>query len=334
MPHILEHSVLCGSRKYKTKDPFVQLLQGSLQTFLNAFTYPDRTCYVVASQNEKDFYNLINVYSDAVFHPRAIADPMVHAQEGWHLELEDKNDPLTYKGVVYNEMKGVYSSPDSLLNRESQRSIFPDNTYGVDSGGDPRVIPQLSFEQFREFHDKFYHPANAQIYFSGNDNVYQRLDLMDEYLREFQETPESRIKSQIQWQPKKFTEPVKLQEPYPAGADQPETHMLNVNWLINDKPLSSFEELTLTILDHLLMGTTQSILRKTLMESGLGESVTGGGLSDELLQATYSVGLKGIKPENVQQVEKLILDTIDKVVAQGFTDEDIASSMNTIEFQV
>lgn len=166
VPHILEHSVLCGSRKYKTKDPFVQLLQGSLQTFLNAFTYPDRTCYVVASQNTKDFYNLINVYADAVYHPRAISDPNVHAQEGWHLELEDKDDPLTYKGVVYNEMKGVYSSPDSRLTRASQRSIFPDNTYGVDSGGDPTVIPELSYDQFVEFHRKFYSPTNSRIYFS------------------------------------------------------------------------------------------------------------------------------------------------------------------------
>jgi len=334
VPHILEHSVLCGSRKYKTKDPFVQLLQGSLQTFLNAFTYPDRTCYVVASQNEKDFYNLINVYSDAVFHPRATSDPMVHAQEGWHLELEDKESPLTYKGVVYNEMKGVYSSPDSLLNRESQRSIFPDNTYGVDSGGDPSVIPDLSFEQFADFHSKFYHPANSRIYFSGDDDVYKRLELMDEYLNEFDETPESRVKSQIQWQQKKYEEPIKLKEPYPAGADQPETHMLNVNWLVNDKPLSAFEELTLDILDHLMMGTTQSVLRKALMESNLGESVTGGGLIGELLQSTYSVGLKGVKPEDVEKVERLILDTIDEIVAEGFTDEDIASSMNTIEFQM
>jgi len=135
VPHILEHSVLCGSRKYTTKEPFVQLLQGSLQTFLNAFTYPDRTCYVLASQNDKDFKNLINVYADAVFHPRATSDPLVHAQEGWHIELEDKEKPLTYKGVVYNEMKGVYSSPDSRLYRQSQRSVFPDNTYSVDSGG-------------------------------------------------------------------------------------------------------------------------------------------------------------------------------------------------------
>jgi len=334
VPHILEHSVLCGSRKYKTKDPFVQLLQGSLQTFLNAFTYPDRTCYVVASQNTKDFYNLINVYSDAVFHPRATRDPMVHAQEGWHLELEDKAEPLTYKGVVYNEMKGVYSSPDSLLGRESQRSLFPDNTYAVDSGGDPTVIPDLSFEQFADFHSKYYHPTNSRIYFSGDDDVSTRLELMDEYLSEFSASPESKPGSVIQWQEKKFIEPVRSRYPYPAGADQPETHMVNVNWLINDKPLSSTEELTMNILDHLLMGTSSSILRKTMMESSLGAAITGGGLSDELLQATFSIGLKGVEADNFDDVENLIVETLAKAAEEGFDDEAIASSMNTIEFQL
>lgn len=334
VPHILEHSVLCGSRKYTTKDPFVQLLQGSLQTFLNAFTYPDRTCYVVASQNTKDFYNLVNVYADAVFHPRATNDPMVHAQEGWHLELEDKSEPLTYKGVVYNEMKGVYSSPDSLLMRESQRSVFPDNTYGVDSGGDPTVIPELSFEQFAEFHSKFYHPANSRIYFSGDDDVAERLRLMDEYLSEFGDSPESKPGSVIQWQPKKFAEPQWAKHPYPAGADQPETHMVQVNWLLNDEPMSPTDELTLNILDHLLMGTTSAVLRKTLMESGLGAAITGGGLSDELLQATYSVGLKGVEPANVAKVQELIVETLAKVAEEGFDADDVASSMNTIEFQL
>ncbi|KAG7356157.1 peptidase M16C family-associated protein [Nitzschia inconspicua] len=334
VPHILEHSVLCGSRKYTTKDPFVQLLQGSLQTFLNAFTYPDRTCYVVASQNDKDFYNLISVYSDAVFHPRAISDPMVHAQEGWHLELEKKEDPLIFKGVVFNEMKGVYSSPDSLLNRESQRSIFPDNTYGVDSGGDPRVIPDLSFEQFVDFHKKFYHPSNSRIYFSGDDDVFTRLEIMDEYLREFDYSPESKPGSVIQWQKKMYTEPKKEVHPYPIGEDQPETHMMMVNWLMNDKPLSPFEELTLGIMDHLLTGTSSSILRKTLMESGYGEAITGGGLSDELLQATFSIGMKGVKPDDVDKLEKLILETLEKVAEEGFEADDIASSMNTIEFSL
>jgi hypothetical protein len=334
VPHILEHSVLCGSRKYTTKEPFVQLLQGSLQTFLNAFTYPDRTCYVLASQNTKDFYNLINVYADAVFHPRAIKDPMVHAQEGWHLELEDKNDPLTYKGVVYNEMKGVYSSPDSLLGRESQRSLFPDNTYSVDSGGDPVVIPDLSYEDFRNFHAKFYHPANSRIYFWGDDDVMTRLNLMDEYLGEFGESPESKPGSVINWQSKTFTEPQYLKLPYPIGEGQPETHMVNVNWLLNDSRMSPYDELLFSILDQLLMGTPQSILYKTLMESGLGTAITGGGLSDELLQSTFSVGLKGVDSANVEAVQKLIMDTLEKVSKEGFSDDDIAASMNTVEFNL
>ena len=338
VPHILEHSVLCGSRKYKTKDPFVQLLQGSLQTFLNAFTYPDRTCYVVASQNTKDFYNLINVYSDAVFHPRAISDPMVHAQEGWHLELENVEDPLTYKGVVYNEMKGVYSSPDSLLQREAQQSIFPDNAYGVDSGGDPKDIPNLSFEQFAEFHAKYYHPANSRIFFAGDDDVLKRLEIMDEYLGDFEDSPESKPGSKIQWQKKRYTEPVKVRHPYPVSdkgeGGQPDTHLTMVNWLVNDAPLSPKEEITATVLDHLLMGTTSSILRKTMMESGLGDAITGGGLANELLQGTFSVGLKGVKPENVDKVEELVVDTLKKVVEEGFTQDAISASMNTIEFDM
>jgi Zn-dependent M16 (insulinase) family peptidase len=231
-------------------------------------------------------------------------------------------------------MKGVYSSSDALLNRGSQQSMFVDNTYGVDSGGDPEKIPDLSFDQFAEFHAKFYHPANSRIYFYGDDDVYTRLELIDEYLREFGPSPESKPASEIKWQPKKFTEPRHIVEPYPAGADQPETHMINVNWLLNDKPFTLAEELTLGILDHLLMGTPSSILRKTLIESGLGDAITGGGLSDELLQATFSVGLKGVKPENTAAVEKLIVDTLKKVTEEGFDDDAIAASMNTIEFQM
>ena len=338
VPHILEHSVLCGSRKYTTKDPFVQLLQGSLQTFLNAFTYPDRTCYVVASQNTKDFYNLINVYSDAVFHPRAVSDPMVHAQEGWHLELEKMDDPLTYKGVVYNEMKGVYSSPDSLLQREAQQSIFPDNAYGVDSGGDPAVIPDLSFEQFAEFHSKYYHPANSRIFFAGDDDVSRRLEIMDEYLSDFEDSPESKPGSIIEWQKKRYVDPVRVRYPYPVSdkgdEGEPDTHLTMTNWLLNDRPMTAMEEITLTVLDHLLTGTTSSILRKTLMESGLGDAITGGGLSDELMQATFSMGLKGVRPENVDKVEELVMDTLRKVAEEGFPEDALAASMNTVEFQL
>ena len=160
IPHILEHSVLCGSRKYPVKEPFVELLKGSMKTFLNAMTYPDRTCYPVASQNLKDFYNLVNVYMDSVLHP-AIT-PWTLKQEGWHYEIEDASKPLTYKGVVYNEMKGVYSSPDSIHMRRCKEELFPDNTYGVDSGGDPVVIPNLTWEKFEGFHKKFYHPSNSR----------------------------------------------------------------------------------------------------------------------------------------------------------------------------
>ena len=161
LPHIMEHSVLGGSRKYPAKEPFVELLKGSLQTFVNAFTGSDATIYPVASQNVQDFYNLIDVYLDAVFFPRI--SPHTLEQEGWHYELEAVDEPLTYKGVVFNEMKGAYSSPDNLLRRLSQRSLFPDTPYGFDSGGDPAEIPHLTYEQFKTFHETYYHPSNARI---------------------------------------------------------------------------------------------------------------------------------------------------------------------------
>jgi len=166
-------------------------------------------------------------------------------------------------------MKGVYSSADSLLNRASQRSLFVDNTYAVDSGGDPKAIPELSFEQFKAFHEKHYHPSNSRIYFAGDDDVYKRLDLMDEYLKEFDASDDYKEESKIEWQPKIFKEPVREVGTYPAGADQPATHMFTINWLLNERPLSPTEELTLGILDHLLMGTTSSVLRKALMVSVL-----------------------------------------------------------------
>jgi Zn-dependent M16 (insulinase) family peptidase len=204
----------------------------------------------------------------------------------------------------------------------------------VDSGGDPQVIPQLSFEQFVDFHRKYYHPANARIFFYGDDDVHARLELLDEYLRDFGPSPESKPGSQITWQKKIFKEPKWQRNFYPASGDQPETHMITSNWLLNDRPLTSTEELTLGILDHLLLGTPSSTLRKALTESGLGEAITGGGLSDELLQATYSVGLKGVQPGKVQDVEQLVLEVLAKVAQEGFTDDDIAASMNTVEFQV
>jgi presequence protease len=201
-------------------------------------------------------------------------------------------------------------------------------------GGDPNQIPNLTFEQFRAFHEKHYHPSNSRIYFAGDDDAYKRLELMDEYLKEFDASDDFKQKSKIDWQRKVFTEPKREVGEYPVGADQEATHMFTVNWLLNDTPLTAVDQLVLAVLDHLMLGTTSSILRKTLLESGLGESITGGGLSDELLQATYSVGLKGVKGDNVKKAEQLILDTLESIQKDGFSKDDIASSMNTIEFQL
>ena len=183
LPHIMEHSVLCGSRKYPVKEPFVELMKGSLNTFLNAFTYPDKTCYPVASTNLKDFYNLVDVYLNSVFYP--LITPYTLMQEGWHYELEDKNKEMIYKGVVFNEMKGAYSSPDDILGDESQRALFPETPYGYQSGGDPEVIPDLTYEQFKLFHQLYYHPSNSRIFFYGDDDPEKRLEILDEYLKDF-----------------------------------------------------------------------------------------------------------------------------------------------------
>mmetsp|Transcript_6887 Transcript_6887/g.10977 ORF Transcript_6887/g.10977 Transcript_6887/m.10977 type:complete len:1071 (+) Transcript_6887:114-3326(+) len=333
VPHILEHSVLCGSRRYPSKEPFVDLLKGSLQTFLNAFTYPDRTCYPVASQNTKDFYNLINVYLDAVLFPRAVQDPLVLKQEGWHLEAEGPEAPLTYKGVVYNEMKGVYSNPDSLMGRACQQALFPDNEYAVDSGGDPKAIPDLTFEYFQGFHAKYYHPANSRVYFYGDDDPAKRLELLDEYLGEF-EAPAEPAPSAITWQPLR-AEPWKVVEHFPAEAGGGEAqHMVSVNWLLNAGPLSAQEGLALTVLDHLLCGTPASVLQRTLDESGLGSQFIGGGLDDTLLQHTFSAGLKGVRPGDVDKVEALVLDTLRRCAAEGFPEEAVAAAVNTKEFEM
>ncbi|WCJ17647.1 presequence protease 1 [Euphorbia peplus] len=334
IPHILEHSVLCGSRKYPLKEPFVELLKGSLQTFLNAFTYPDRTCYPVASTNTKDFYNLVDVYLDAVFFPKCVEDYHTFQQEGWHFELNDPLEEISYKGVVFNEMKGVYSQPDNILGRASQQAVSPDNTYGVDSGGDPKVIPQLTFEQFKEFHGKFYHPSNARIWFYGDDDPIERLRILSEYLDMFDASSaptESKVFPQ-----KLFSEPVRIIEEYPAGleGDLTKKNMVCLNWLLSEKPLDLETELALGFLDHLMLGTPASPLRKILLESGLGDAIVGGGVEDELLQPQFSIGLKNVSDENIQKVEELIMSTLKKISEEGFDSDAVEASMNTIEFSL
>ena len=190
LPHILEHSVLCGSKNFPAKDTFVELVKGSLNTFLNAMTYPDKTVYPVASCNDKDFQNLMHVYMDAVFYPNIYKKEEIFRQEGWHYELESAEGPLKVNGVVYNEMKGAFSSPEDVLDREVLRSLFPDTSYANESGGDPEFIPDLTYEQFLDFHKKYYHPTNSFLYLYGNMDVAEKLYWLDrEYLSAFDEAP-------------------------------------------------------------------------------------------------------------------------------------------------
>jgi len=331
--HILEHSVLCGSQKYPVKEPFVELLKGSLKTFLNAFTYPDKTCYPVASQNLQDFYNLIDVYLDAVFHPHIT--PRIFEQEGWHYDIEDTRSPLSFKGVVYNEMKGAYSSPDTLLSEYSQQSLFPDITYGLDSGGDPQVIPSLTYEQFKSFHEQFYHPSNSRIFFCGDDDPQERLRLMNEALKDFtRREADSAIPIQPPFDlPRELTRFFAVTGEGEEGASDAPKAMVTVNWLLGDT-LDPEMNLTLSILNHCLLGMPGAPLRKALIESGLGDDLAGHGLEDELRQMFFSVGLKGIQPEDGGRVEKLILDTLAQLARDGIDAGTVEASLNTLEFRL
>ena len=327
--HILEHSVLNGSEKYPVKDPFVQLRKGSLATFVNAFTYPDKTCYPVASQNIQDFYNLIDVYLDAVFYPLISEQTLM--QEGWHFELNGPSEPLTYKGVVFNEMKGAYSSPDGVLGTRVRNSLFPKHVYGVVSGGDPRHIPDLTYEAFKAFHERYYHPSNSFIFFYGNDEPEKRLELMEKYLKPYKKT---KVNSKIPLK-KPFKRAKKVQYAYDAGqdADIRRKHYLTVNWALPDTsdPVMNF---SLRILGHILIGTPASPLKKALLDSGLGEDLAGIGLESSLRQILFSAGLKGTRARDAKKIEGLVLNTLENLVREGIDPDMIAAAINTIEFRL
>jgi Zn-dependent M16 (insulinase) family peptidase len=326
--HILEHSVLCGSRKYPVKEPFVELLKSSLKTFLNAMTYPDKTTYPVASTNLRDFYNLVDVYLDAVFFPRIT--PEILQQEGWHYELERREDPLIYKGVVYNEMKGAYSSPDSVLYRYAQQSLFPDTTYGYSSGGDPKYIPDLTYDAFKEFHSTLYHPSNARIFFYGDDPPEERLRLLDAVLSQFERIDPP---SQIDLQPR-FEAPRSFEHTYPAPADATaKKGMVMLNWMIGEE-LDVAKVLTRNMLSYILLGTSAAPLRKALVDSGLGDDVIGGGYNDGLRQHTFSVGMKGIDPADAERIEALVMHTLESLANDGIDPAQIAAAFNTFEFSL
>lgn len=324
--HILEHCVLCGSRKYPVKKPFFELVKSSVKTFLNAMTYPDKTVYPVASTNLTDFYNLVDVYLDAVFFPRLT--PEVLKQEGWRYELPRLDAPLVFQGVVYNEMKGAYSSPDSLLYRYSQQALFPDTTYGVSSGGDPRHIPDLTYEQFKRFHETLYHPSNARIFFYGDDDPERRLQVLDAYLSQFEplESP-----SQIALQPR-FEAPRVVEQTYAAPSEESgKKGMVTVSWMLGEETDMS-RVLALDVLSYILVGTPAAPLHKALMDSRLGESLTGSGYYDGLRQHTFSVGLKGIDPADAAKVEDLALQTLERLANEGIDPDQVAAALNTVEF--
>ena len=324
--HILEHSVLCGSRKFPLKEPFIELVKGSLNTFLNAMTGSAETYYPVASLNERDFYNLVDVYLDAVFFPRLT--PQVFQQEGWHYELADKADPLIYKGVVFNEMKGAYQSPDTILYDEAERSLFPDHVYGVSSGGEPKNIPNLTFEMLDAFHKKYYHPSNSRIWFWGDDNPDERHRLLDEYLSLFdRREPDSEVPLAPH-----FTAPKRMTVAYAVGADtdQAPKAMMSMNWVLADTIDFQFD-LSMEMLKHILTGTAASPLRKALIDSGLVEHV-GAGVSD-IRQRSFRMGMKGLAGESTTaDVEKLVFDTLTALADKGIDPDAIEAALNTVEF--
>ena len=329
LPHIMEHSVLCGSRKYPLKEPFIELVKGSLQTFVNAFTFSDKTSYPLASQNVKDFYNLIDVYLDAVFYPRITPETL--KQEGWHYELDNPDDPLIFKGVVFNEMKGAYSSPDNFFARQIERSLLPDTPYGHDSGGDPAAISDLTYSQFKQFHDTFYHPSNAYIVFYGDDDPDMRLQILAAYLRDFDPID---VPVNINRQPR-FTEPARMVYSYDAGegGNGGNKSQVAVNWLLTEITDANMT-LALQILAYILIGTQASPLRKALIDSGLGEDLAGSGLADDQRELYFSTGLKGIATDDADKVEALIFDTLRALAENGIEQDMIEAALNTVEFRL
>jgi presequence protease len=326
--HILEHSVLCGSNKYPVKAPFLELIKGSLKTFLNAFTYPDKTVYPVASQNLQDFYNLVDVYLDAVFHPRLTPETL--KQEGWHYEITEPGGPLTYKGVVFNEMKGAYSSPDQIVGRATQRTLFPDTIYGVDSGGDPACIPDLSYETFKTFHERYYHPSNARFFFYGDDEEEKRLERLGACLAEFTAiTPDSAIPLQP-----RFDAPRKSRVTFAANEQEHGAQArITINWML-DEITQPETGLAVHVLGRILTGTAAAPLRKALIDSGLGESLTGWGMTSVLRQTIFSTGLKGIDAANAEKVETLVFDTLAGLAHEGIDPATVDAAINTTEFRL
>ena len=328
--HILEHSVLCGSREFPLKDPFVELVKGSLNTFLNAMTYPDKTCYPVASCNDRDFQNLMHVYLDAVFYPNIYKKEEIFRQEGWNYHLEQKEGPLKYNGVVYNEMKGAFSSPDDVLEREIMNSLFPDTTYGCESGGDPVNIPDLSYEEFLDFHRQYYHPSNSFIYLYGNMDMEEKLEFIDShYLSAFDSLA---IDSQIRDQ-EAFAQVKDIQKNYPVSEDEGEEDntYLSYNMVVGEAADINLS-LAFEVLDYALLSAPGAPLKQALLDAKIGKDIYGS-FEDGIKQTYFSIVAKGANLSQKEEFVKVIRDTLTKIMEEGIDKKAVTAGINYFEFR-
>nr|WP_297884105.1 insulinase family protein [uncultured Blautia sp.] len=328
--HILEHSVLCGSKEFPLKDPFVELVKGSLNTFLNAMTYPDKTCYPVASCNDQDFQNLMHVYLDAVFYPNIYQKEEIFRQEGWSYQLEKPEGPLKYNGVVYNEMKGAFSSPDEVLEREIMNSLFPDTPYGCESGGDPDHIPELSYEEFLEFHKTYYHPSNSYIYLYGNMDMAEKLEFLDEhYLSAFEKLE---IDSSIPMQPA-FEKRRDLTMEYPISeSENSEGNSYLAYSTVVGEAADTLTAVAFEVLDYALLSAPGAPLKQALLDDGIGMDVYGS-YDDGIRQPYFDVIAKGTDPDKKDRFLEIIQSTLTNIVKNGVNKKTLQAGINYMEFR-
>ena len=330
VPHIIEHTTLCGSDKFPVKDPFVELVKGSLNTFLNAMTYPDKTVYPVASYNDKDFKNLMDVYMDAVFHPNITKYKEIFMQEGWHYELEDTEAPITINGVVYNEMKGAYSSPEEVLQTQIFKSLFPDNTYSKDSGGNPRHIPQLTYEYYLEFYHKYYHPANSYIYLYGDLDVAERLEWMDrEYLCHYDYMQvDSNLNKQAPFEKTKD-----VRATYSIASDDSTENQtyLSYNRVIGDSLDKELYQ-AMDVLDYALVSAPGAPVKQALIDAGIGEDVYGS-YDGGVCQPVFSIVAKNANESDQERFVEIIESTLSDIVKNKINREALLAGINSAEFR-
>lgn len=330
VPHIIEHTTLCGSKKFPVKDPFIELAKGSLNTFLNAMTYPDKTVYPVASCNDQDFKNLMDVYLDAVFNPNITKYEEIFKQEGWHYELTGRDDELKINGVVYNEMKGAYSSPDEVLSSQIYRSLFPDNTYSKDSGGNPEYIPKLTYEAYLDFYHKYYHPSNSYIYLYGDMDVVERLEWLDkEYLSLYDY---KKVNSEINKQPA-FDEIKNVEAQYSITMDDTQENKtyLSYNRVVGDT-LDEMLYQAFDVLDYALVSSPGAPVKQALIDAGIGDDVYGS-YDAGILQPVFSFVAKNANASQADEFESIIENTLKEVVKTGINKEALLAGINSSEFK-